>query len=209
MPSDDKITLIYFDLAGGGEPIRLAFHIGGIEFEDRRISFKDWPEIKKDMPLGQLPVLEVNGKVYTQCLAMLRFAADKAGFAKKTPEENFRIDEMIYALQDLTSAIGNTIHMEDNKEREDRRIKWLTADFPTIMMYLDKLCEQQQGDDLTIADLQLYSRVNWWSCGVLKNIPKECCAPYKNVLKRVELVRKHPRVIDWVSKHMPKTSACS
>ena len=35
--------LTYFDFDGGrGEPIRLALHAGGIEFEDHRISFAEF-----------------------------------------------------------------------------------------------------------------------------------------------------------------------
>ena len=38
-----KLKLTYFDFDGGrGEPARLALHIGGIAFEDHRISGKDW-----------------------------------------------------------------------------------------------------------------------------------------------------------------------
>jgi glutathione S-transferase len=37
-----KLKLTYFDFDGGrGEPARLALHIGGIAFEDQRISGKD------------------------------------------------------------------------------------------------------------------------------------------------------------------------
>ncbi len=39
-----KLKLTYFDFDGGrGEPARLALHIGGIAFEDHRISGKDCP----------------------------------------------------------------------------------------------------------------------------------------------------------------------
>lgn len=37
-----KYHLYYFDLKGRAEPIRLAFSIGKIEFEDERLSFRDF-----------------------------------------------------------------------------------------------------------------------------------------------------------------------
>src|SRR5438552_10509416 len=43
-----KLKLTYFDFDGGrGEPARLALHIGGIAFEDHRISGKDWPGFRR------------------------------------------------------------------------------------------------------------------------------------------------------------------
>jgi hypothetical protein len=55
------MKLIYFDFGGRGEPIRLAFRIGDVAFEDDRIAPSDWPGRKAEMPLGAMPVLEVNG----------------------------------------------------------------------------------------------------------------------------------------------------
>ncbi len=47
-------------VAARAEPTRLAFHIGGVPFEDVRISHDAWPAMKATMPLGQVPVLEVR-----------------------------------------------------------------------------------------------------------------------------------------------------
>jgi glutathione S-transferase len=41
--------------------VRLALKIGGVEFDDDRIDFKDWPTIKPTTPFGQLPVMSVEG----------------------------------------------------------------------------------------------------------------------------------------------------
>eukprot|EP00292_Cryptomonas_paramecium_P029451 CAMPEP_0113719494 /NCGR_PEP_ID=MMETSP0038_2-20120614/35848_1 /TAXON_ID=2898 /ORGANISM="Cryptomonas paramecium" /LENGTH=44 /DNA_ID=CAMNT_0000647877 /DNA_START=41 /DNA_END=172 /DNA_ORIENTATION=+ /assembly_acc=CAM_ASM_000170 len=38
--------LTYFNFAGAAEKARLAFKLGGIEFEDERIEFSAWPELK-------------------------------------------------------------------------------------------------------------------------------------------------------------------
>ena len=48
---------------GRGEPIRLAFYVGGIDFDDVRITGPEFAEAKEAgaYPFGQLPVLEVDG----------------------------------------------------------------------------------------------------------------------------------------------------
>ncbi|GFR73991.1 glutathione s-transferase [Elysia marginata] len=38
--------LNYFDVRGRGEVIRLTFVCAGVEFEDNRVSFEDWPALK-------------------------------------------------------------------------------------------------------------------------------------------------------------------
>eukprot|EP01064_Diplonema_japonicum_P005922 TRINITY_DN1390_c3_g1_i1.p1 TRINITY_DN1390_c3_g1~~TRINITY_DN1390_c3_g1_i1.p1 ORF type:complete len:234 (+),score=24.94 TRINITY_DN1390_c3_g1_i1:60-704(+) len=198
-----QITLHYFDLAGGGEPVRLAFHISGIEFTDRRITFQDWPGCKAEMPLGQVPVLEVDGKMYTQSLAILRYAGALAGLTPSDPLVAFQNDEIIYLLGDLTWQIGRTIHMPAGDQKIAERAKWLATSFVSIMMLIENRLSDKSTTDLDIADLQLYARVNWWSSGVLDGIPKECCTPYKNVLKRVSLVHNHPKVKEWNEAHPP------
>lgn len=59
-----SLKLVYFDMKGRAEAIRLALHIGGIPFEDTRITYAEFtPEMKETLPFGQLPILEIDGKV--------------------------------------------------------------------------------------------------------------------------------------------------
>ena len=47
-----KYKLTYFDIDGGrAEPIRIAFHAAGIEFEDHRISFDEFSEMRSGRAL--------------------------------------------------------------------------------------------------------------------------------------------------------------
>ena len=70
------LKLVYFDIPGKGEPIRLALTYLGIPFEDYRV--KDRAEFHSmrdsgELMFGQLPALFVNGKVLNQSAAILRF----------------------------------------------------------------------------------------------------------------------------------------
>ena len=68
-----RLKLSYFDFQGGrGEPARLALAIGGIPFEDDRVS-TDWAKRKGQTPFGSLPVLDVDGQIVTQSNAINRY----------------------------------------------------------------------------------------------------------------------------------------
>ena len=43
-----KYVLHYFDIAGRAEPLRLMFQQAGVDFEDHRVQFQEWPELKKN-----------------------------------------------------------------------------------------------------------------------------------------------------------------
>lgn len=45
----------------------------------------DLAELKPTLPLGQLPVLQVDGTIYAQSMAIARYAAKLAGLYQRTP----------------------------------------------------------------------------------------------------------------------------
>ncbi|KIH50854.1 glutathione S-transferase protein [Ancylostoma duodenale] len=71
--------LTYFNGRGTAEIIRQVFVLAGQEYEDVRLSFEEWPKHKAEMPFGQIPVLEVDGKQLAQSIAIVRFLARKFG----------------------------------------------------------------------------------------------------------------------------------
>jgi glutathione S-transferase len=78
--------LTYYNIEGRGEVARLCFGKGGIDFEDNRISFPDWPAVKPTMPYGKMPVLEIEGHTLTQSNAINRFLGKRVGLY---PTEEF------------------------------------------------------------------------------------------------------------------------
>ena len=60
-----KPRLTYFDMpVSRGEECRLALHLAGVDFEDHRVTFADWPALKPSTPYGAMPVLELPGQLH-------------------------------------------------------------------------------------------------------------------------------------------------
>ena len=49
-----EVKLVYFDLQGRGELIRILLKCGDIQFEDFRFGFEDWPKHKPNTIFGQV-----------------------------------------------------------------------------------------------------------------------------------------------------------
>ena len=108
----DKLKLTYFDVSGGrAEPARLALHIGGIPFEDKRFAFGDFAEVRKTTPLDQVPTLHVNDVQVTQSDAITRYAGKRAGLYPEDDLQALLCDEVMGALEDINTKIGATFGM--------------------------------------------------------------------------------------------------
>ncbi|PIK61850.1 hypothetical protein BSL78_01181 [Apostichopus japonicus] len=77
MPPSYK--LIYFNWKGRAEGARYIFHLAGQEFEDYRVTKEEWKQLKPKTPLGQIPILEVDGKQLPQSHAIRRYLAEEFG----------------------------------------------------------------------------------------------------------------------------------
>ena len=95
-----KITLYYFKIPfWRAEVTRLSLYISDIPFNDHRIEGDEYDEFKKTgklpngkiAPFKQLPVLEVDGKIFAQTGAIARFCGKLSGL--------YPIDDHLKAAQ--------------------------------------------------------------------------------------------------------------
>lgn len=101
-----KLKMSYFNVPYMGEPIRNAFIIGGIDFEDHRVPYEDWSAMKPSMPFGSLPILTVDDdKVYSQSDAILLYAGKITGLYPRCPEKAMKVDEILGGAYDLLASV--------------------------------------------------------------------------------------------------------
>lgn len=202
------LKLDYFDIHGGrGEVVRLILAIGGIEFEDDRFPFDEWPARKAAAPLQRTPVLHVDGEAFTQSNSMIRYVGGMAGLYPDDALAAFRCDEIMAAVEDILCMIIPTMFMEDEDEKKTQREKLAAGPITMYLNWLQGRLEQGGGEyfvenRLTVADLKVFIWIRSLRKGVLDYIPKDIVdnvAP--KVTEHCERVAAHPGIVAWYEAH--------
>ncbi len=189
----DKIKLTYFDFSGGRtEPARLAFHLGGIPFEDDRFAPADFPQVRKATPLNQVPVLQIGERVVTQSDAITRYAGKLAGLYPQDELQALLCDEVMGGLEDVIVKIAATLGMKGDELKAAREALARDA-LPRYLRWLAGQLASHGGaffadNRLTIADLKALVVLRWVSSGVLDHIPTDIVATVAPTL--VDYVRR-------------------
>ena len=114
--------LTYFSLHAKGEPIRMLLHKAGVQFEDNRLTFEQFGELKTSgvLPNGQVPIFEYQGRILTQSNAILRLLGRQHGFyLEDDSEESFLIDWALETSLDLWASKAPTHWYFEKTEEEN------------------------------------------------------------------------------------------
>jgi len=195
-----KLILSYFDFDGGrGEAARLVMHLGGIAFEDKRIAGKDWPALRDKTPFQAMPVLEVDGRVITQSNTINRYLGKLAGLYPKDDWQAALVDEVMDAVEDVSTRIGNTMALEGEAKKKAREA--LTAGpIPRFLQQIEARLKAGGGEwfvdkRLTVADIKCFLWVRWLKSGALDHIPADIVDQHAPLLaKHLERVKNHPKI---------------
>jgi glutathione S-transferase len=195
-----KLILTYFDFDGGrGEAARLVMHLGGIAFQDKRIAGKDWPAMRDKMPFQALPVLEVDGKVITQSNTIDRYLGKLAGLYPKDDWQAALVDEVMDAVEDITTKIGNTMALEGDAKKKAREAL-AAGPIPRFLQQIEARLKAGGGEwfvekRLTVADLKCYLWIRWLKSGALDHVPADIVDQHAPLLaKHLERIKNHPKI---------------
>lgn len=170
--------LTYFDFDGGrAEPVRIAFHAAGIEFEDHRISFPEYAEMRSKFRFTAVPVLEIDGAAVTQSNGMLRYIGKPAGFYPEDGLQALYCDEALGAVEDSYHKMARTFFLEGDELKQARQNfidSWLTPFLKGLDEMLSRGGGQYFADSrLTIADLKVFIFIRHLLSGDLDHVPTD------------------------------------
>ncbi len=175
MPS---YKLTYFDFDGGrAEPIRIAFHAAGIDFEDNRLAFPEFNEMRQGTRFNSVPVLEIDGAALTQSNALSRYVGKMAGLYPADDLQALYCDEVLGALEDLSHYIVRTFGLQGEELRLARE-KLVDGWLSSYLRGLDELLARGGGEyfadnGLTVADLKAFVQTRSLRSGNLDYIPTD------------------------------------
>jgi glutathione S-transferase len=173
-----KYKLTYFDFDGGrGEPIRIAFHAAGIDFEDHRISFEEFMKTRGDMRFTCAPELEIDGVTVTQSNSMLRYVGKMAGLYPEDDLQALYCDEPMGAVEDLMHNIVQTFGLEGDELKEAREKLadgWISVFVKGLAEILQRGGGEYFADNrLTVADLKVFVQTRSLRAGTLDHVPTD------------------------------------
>jgi glutathione S-transferase len=176
-----KLVLTYFDYDGSrGEVARLALHLAGVAFEDRRITWKEWPKLRDRMPFLGMPVLEVDGQVISQSNTINRYVGKLAGLYPRDDWQAALVDEVMAAIEDITVEIEETLAL-DAKAKKKAREALAKGPLLRYLQQIEARLKRGGGEwfvekRLTVADLKCYIWIRALTDGGLDHIPDDFVA---------------------------------
>jgi len=158
------MKLYYFDLGGRAEVIRMMLHYAKVEFEDVRVQFGGLQELKDKgiCEFGQLPVFEMDGKHYSQTMAIVFLLAKKYGFYPADAEKAWEVESMMSFVGDLAEKIAPVTFIKDEeakKKKIEENMAYSEKWFGFLEARLKKNCTQKfvATDKITCADFLFLS----------------------------------------------------
>jgi len=201
-----RFKLSYFDFDGGrGQAIRFAFHIGGVDFDDVRLTGAQFKELRQSFRFHALPVLEIDGRQITQSNAILRYVGKLVGLYPSDELQALYCDEALDALEDLSHAIGTTFGLQGDAMKQ-ARTELVEGRLATFIKGLDGMLTRGGGEfiadgRMTVADLKLFVETRYLSRGVLDHVPTDIVETLAPALAaHRERIANDPRVVGYYAR---------
>ncbi|XP_067933702.1 glutathione S-transferase 1-like isoform X1 [Watersipora subatra] len=190
-----QMKLIYFDTKGRAEGTRLLFKLAGKDFIDCRLTKEEWAALKPSTPKGQLPVLEVDGKMICESNAIARYVARELNLYGSSNWEAAVVDMIAESCSGIGEKAFHALYAKTEEEKAEAA-KSVTE----VLQATDKLTAHIKkgkfilGDKASLADTAVYSIID-----LLQEHMKELkMDEYPTISELVKNYTEIPAVADWL-----------
>ncbi|XP_031631212.1 glutathione S-transferase-like [Contarinia nasturtii] len=196
--------LTYFNVKALAEPIRVLFAYGGIDYEDVRFQREEWPAIKPTMPMGQAPVLDVDGIRVHQSVSIARYIAKKVGLSGANDWESLLIDVAVDTVNDLRQKISIAQYEPDEAVKAKKFEVLKSETLPFYLEKLESIAKENNGylalGKLTWADLYFVGLLDYLNFMIGFDLTTD----RPNLKKVVDNVTAIESIKAWIAKR-PET----
>lgn len=199
--------LYYFNGRGRAEVSRLIFAVADQKYEDIRYEHDQWPSHKAEMPLGQMPVLEVDGTKLPQSPAIARFLAKQFQLAGKDNLEQAKVDAVGDTIQDLVTPFIPSRVEQDQTKKEELTKKYFAEELPKHLQNLENLAKLYSdggpffvGNTITWVDLLSYDLFE-----TFLGFDANCLNDHAWLKQHRVEVEKQPKIAEYLNNR-PKTT---
>jgi glutathione S-transferase len=197
------LKLTYFPIAGRSFPARASLTLKKIPFEFEQIPFEDWfgkqPGANRDrFPLGNIPVLYVDGKPLCESIAINQYVGQLTGLWPTDPLEAARALEILLVMEIVWTGapegpddhhFSSTMSMPEEAKKAAREGA-ITKRIQYNYAYIEKIIGTDGfavGGKLSIVDFALAQFVGAIKSGHFDYLTAEATvAPFPNLLRLTE-----------------------
>ena len=156
--------LIYFDVRGRAEPIRLLLAEVGADYDDFQIPRDQWPELKPRTPFQRLPIYREGTVEIPETFAILAYLGRKHGLLGDDEATHTRCDITIEAWRDYDNRVSKVFL--DEPTSAEAQARFIESELPQRLADLEAFYAVNAdnadnapfwvGESLTIADIAAF-----------------------------------------------------
>jgi len=215
-PTSRKLKLIYFDIPGKGEAIRLACAYARVPLEDHRITTEQFQKMKAsgELKFGQVPALVVDDKhTLIQSASIMRFLGRLTGLHPQCDIQAALVDAIVDQEADMFLGLTASRYRErfgfgclDDATVTQVRKSLNDEVLPRHLTFLERLLRESSTPYLanterpSIADFIIVPRLQWLQSGANDGISRDILRAFPGVQAYIKNFLKLPEIAAYYTK---------
>lgn len=193
--------LIYFNVSGLAQCIRDTFNYAGLDFEDIRLTKKEFAEQKGELelPFSQLPILDVNGDILCQSKSILRYVSRRCRTYASDAISAAFIDQFCDLHTEFMQPLSLSMYpskfgIQATEFDKSAHRNWIsTSHLPKYLTFLEDALSSEQWisgtDVVSMADFCWFPTLSWLQSGIFDGIGMADFENFPNIQKFMEDMR--------------------
>ncbi|CAB1097970.1 unnamed protein product [Ectocarpus sp. CCAP 1310/34] len=150
-----------------------------------------------------MPVLEVDGAVIPQSVAILRYVGKMGNLYPNDPIQAAFADSAVDAVSDIHGYMRGIIFEKDADAKAQLRKDLVETLLPPWLTNSEKALKLAggkyfAGDKLSIGDIAVVARLNWLTDGTFEGVPSTLLEEFPLLSSLVQRIMAEPRIVAYM-----------